>query len=60
MTTKIITHKDRRTDKIQILKTSNIQKCIQWCVNNKMPYNKNYQSTNIFLGERTKNFKTSL
>ena len=59
-TIKIITHKDRRTDKIQSLKTSNIQKCIQWCVNNKMPYNKNYKSTNIFLGERTKNFKTSL
>ena len=57
-TIKIITHKDRKNDKIQSLKNSNIQKCITWCVNNKMPYNKTYQSNNIFLGERTKNFKT--
>jgi len=57
-TIKIITHKDRKNDKIQSLKSSNIQKCITWCINNKMPYNKTYQSNNIFLGERTKNFKT--
>ena len=57
-TIKIITHKDRKNDKIQSLKSSNVQKCINWCVNNKMPYNKTYQSNNIFLGERTKNFKT--
>jgi len=59
-TIKIITHKDSRSDRTQLLKNTNIQKCIQWCVNNKIPYNKSYQSTNIFLGERTKNFKTSV
>jgi 23S rRNA U2552 (ribose-2'-O)-methylase RlmE/FtsJ len=57
-TIKIITHKDRKNEKIQHLKTNNIQKCINWCINNNIPYNKNYQSNNIFLGERTKNFKT--
>lgn len=57
-TIKIITHKDRKTEKIQSLKSQNIQKCIQWCLTNKIPFNKNYQSNNIFLGERTHNFKT--
>jgi len=56
-TIKIITHKDRKNEKIQHLKTANIQKCINWCINNKIPYNNNYQSNNIFLGERTKKFK---
>ena len=51
-TIKIITHKDRKNDKIQSLKSHNIQKCITWCINNKIPYNKNYPSNNIFLGER--------
>jgi 23S rRNA U2552 (ribose-2'-O)-methylase RlmE/FtsJ len=57
-TIKIITHKDRKTEKIQLLKSQNIQKCIQWCSTNKISFNKNYQSNNIFLGERTHNFKT--
>jgi hypothetical protein len=57
-TIKIITHKDRKTEKIQSLKSQNIQKCINWCITNKIPYNKNYQTNNIFLGERTHNFKT--
>ena len=59
-TIKIITHKDRKNDKIQSLKSQNIQKCITWCSNNRISYNKNYQTNNIFLGERTKNFKTSI
>ena len=57
-TIKIITHKDRKNEKIQHLKANNIQKCMNWCINNNIPYNKNYQSNNIFLGERTKKFKT--
>ena len=56
-TIKIITHKDRKNDRIQSLKNNNIQKCINWCMSNNVPYNKNYQSNNIFLGERTKSFK---
>ena len=57
-TIKIITHKDRKNDKIQSLKGHNTQKCINWCMSNKIPYNKNYQSNNIFLGDRSKNIKT--
>ena len=53
-TIKIITHKDRKSEKIQQLKTTNIQKCIKWCEKNKILYNKNYPATNIFLGERVK------
>jgi hypothetical protein len=56
-TIKIITHKDRKNDRIHSLKNNNIQKCINWCMSNNVPYNKNYQSKNIFLGERTKSFK---
>jgi len=56
-TIKIITHKDRKNDRIHSLKNNNIQKCINWCMSNNVPYNKNYQSNNIFLGERTKSFK---
>ncbi len=55
-TIKIITHKDRKHDKLLSLKNNNIQKCINWCINNNIPYNKNYQSNNIFLGERTKSY----
>lgn len=55
-TIKIITHKDRKHEKISSLKHNNIQKCITWCINNNIPYNKNYQSNNIFLGERTKSY----
>ena len=56
-TIKLITHKDRKGDKIQHLKNHNIQKCINWCINNKIPYNKNYHTNNIFLGDRTKILK---
>ena len=55
-TIKIITHKDRKQEKLLSLKNNNIQKCINWCISNNIPYNKNYQSNNIFLGERTKSY----
>ncbi len=54
-TIKIITNKDRKHDKLHILKNQNIQKCIEWCMNNKISYNHNYKTNNIFLGERIKN-----
>ena len=54
-TIKIITHKDRKNDKLQTLKSSNIQKCMNWCINNNIPYNKYFQHSNIFLGDRIKN-----
>ena len=34
-------------------KNSNIQKCIQWCIKNNIPYNKNICPRNIFLGNIT-------
>jgi hypothetical protein len=42
-----------REDKIESLKKSNIQKCIQWCDKFKIPYNKFTDKVNIFLnGDR--------
>ena len=38
-----------RDDKIETLKKNNIQKCIQWCEKNKIPYNKFVDKLNIFL-----------
>jgi hypothetical protein len=38
-----------REDKIETLKKNNIQKCIQWCEKNKIPYNKFIDKLNIFL-----------
>lgn len=54
-TIKIITHKDKKYEKTQHLKSNNIQKCMNWCINNNIPYNKYFQHNNIFLGERVKN-----
>ena len=54
-TIKIITHKDKKHEKIQHLKSNNMQKCMNWCINNNIPYNKYFQQNNIFLGERLKN-----
>ena len=34
-------------------KNSNIQKCIQWCIKNNIPYNKSICPRNIFLGNIT-------
>ena len=56
-TIKLITYRDRKHEKLNILKTNNIQKCIKWCEKNRINYNKNYQNINIFLGDRVKNQK---
>ena len=37
-----------KEEKIDSIKKNNIQKCIQWCIKHKIPYNKNCQSLNIF------------
>ena len=34
------------------LKCQNIQKCINWCIKNNMPYTKSTVSSNIFIGDR--------
>ena len=51
-TIKIIIHKERKQEKIHYLKSVNVQKCVNWCIKNNIPYNCNYKSSNIFLGER--------
>jgi hypothetical protein len=38
-----------KNEKIEILKRNNIQKCIQWCEKNQLPYNKFTERVNIFL-----------
>jgi hypothetical protein len=38
-----------REEKIESLKKTNIQKCIQWCEKFKIPYNKFTDKVNIFL-----------
>jgi hypothetical protein len=38
-----------REEKIESLKKSNIQKCVQWCEKYKIPYNKFSEKINIFL-----------
>jgi hypothetical protein len=38
-----------REEKLSMLKKNNIQKCILWCEKNKIPYNKFFEKSNIFL-----------
>ena len=40
---------NNNNDKIEILKRVNFNRCIQWCIKNKQPYNKLSPSSNIFL-----------
>ena len=40
---------NNKADKLDTIKKSNIQKCIQWCIKYKLPYNKNIQQLNMFL-----------
>ena len=49
----LIEHNNIRRDYMTQNKSSNIQKCIQWCLKNKIPYNKNMSPKNIFLGTTT-------
>lgn len=38
-----------KQDKLEQIKKNNIQKCIQWCIKYKIPYNKNLYYLNSFL-----------
>ena len=40
---------NNKPDKLDTIKKTNIQKCIQWCIKYKLPYNKSIQQLNIFL-----------
>jgi hypothetical protein len=43
-----------REEKMENLKRSHIQKCIQWCEKNQLPHNKFIDKVNIFLNPRKK------
>ena len=40
---------NNKPDKLESIKKNNIQKCIQWCIKYKVPYNNNIQQLNVFL-----------
>ncbi len=48
-TTKIVSFREKKNDKLNQNKIINIQKCINWCIQNNIPYNKYSQPSNIFL-----------
>ena len=48
-TIKLINLNEKKSEKIENMKNQNIQKCINWCIQNKIPYNKFIQPTNIFM-----------
>ena len=51
-TIRFIENKERRGEKIQQIKDNNVQKCINWCIKNKIPHHKIQQNTNIFMTNR--------
>jgi len=51
-TLRFIENKERKGEKINTIRSTNIQKCITWCIKNKIPYNKTTNSGNIFMTNR--------
>jgi|UniRef100_A0A6C0IPI0 23S rRNA U2552 (ribose-2'-O)-methylase RlmE/FtsJ len=48
-TFKLIYNNDKRKDKLENIKNQNISKCVNWCIQNKLDYNRTTNtSTNIF------------
>jgi 23S rRNA U2552 (ribose-2'-O)-methylase RlmE/FtsJ len=43
-----------RQEKIEKMRSSNIQKCVAWCQKNKVPYNRDVRQLNMFLSARNK------
>ncbi len=50
-TLRFIENKERKGEKIQQIKNSNIQKCIQWCEQNNIPHYKSATTGNIFMSD---------
>ena len=48
-TLRFIENRERKSERYQQQKGKNIQKCIAWCVKNKIPHNRNAPSGNIFV-----------
>ena len=40
---------NNKSDKLEVIKKNNIQKCIQWCIKNSLPYYKNINQSNVFI-----------
>jgi 23S rRNA U2552 (ribose-2'-O)-methylase RlmE/FtsJ len=49
LTLSLIENFKGKKEKIEQLKKNNLNKCIQWCENNNIPYNKKISTKNIFL-----------
>jgi hypothetical protein len=50
-----------RDEKVDVVKKTNIQKCIQWCERHKIPFNKFKDKVNIFLnGEKGNTENTNI
>lgn len=43
-----------RQEKIEKLRTTNVQRCASWCAKNKMPFNRDIRQMNMFLSARNK------
>ena len=43
-----------RQEKIEKMRSLNIQKCVTWCQKNKVPYNRDVRQLNMFLSARNK------
>ena len=54
-TLKIINNSDKSYDKLNMLKETNIQKCLGWCIKNKVTHNKFNNVSNKFLNLPHKN-----
>lgn len=54
-TIRFIENKERKNEKLENLSSKNVQKCINWCIKYKIPYNKTTSSKNIFLSKSSKN-----
>ena len=44
--------KNKKTEKLENMRKTNINKCIQWCDKNKIPYNNFIELTNIFYSKK--------
>ena len=51
-TLRFIENKERKGEKINTLRSANIQKCVTWCIKNKIPYHKTTSTGNIFMTNR--------
>jgi hypothetical protein len=43
---------EKRQEKIDKSTNLNVEKCIQWCMNNNIPYQTRYKQSNIFLQKK--------